>query len=270
MAINESGNYLDINRESWDRRAVQHVQSEFYNQDAFLQGKNSLNKIELDLLESIQGKSVLHLQCHFGQDTLSLARLGATAVCGVDLSPEAIRIARETADKIQIPAQFICCDLYSLPEQLHNQYEIVFSSYGTIGWLPDIKRWAEIVSRFLKPGGIFVFAEFHPAMWMFDNALNAVQYSYFNSSCIDETEAATYTGQTEEKPFRSITWNHGLAEVMQALLDEGLQLEIFQEFDYSPYHISSRMEEFSPGRYRYAHLGNKLPLVYALRMRKPI
>lgn len=270
MAFNEPADYLDINRDSWDRRALQHVQSDFYDQETFLQGKNSLNRIELDLLESVQGKSILHLQCHFGQDTLSLARLGANTVCGVDLSPEAIRIARETANKIKVSAEFICCDLYSLPTQHQKQYDIVFSSYGTIGWLPDIKRWASIVNQFLNPGGLFVFAEFHPAMWMFNNELTEVTYSYFNSSCIDETEATTYTGQQEEKPFRSITWNHGLAEVMQALLNEGLQLEIFQEFDYSPYHISSHMEEFSPGCYRYTHLANKLPLVYALRMRKPL
>lgn len=270
MSSQGPSDYLDINRENWDRRAKEHVHSEFYNQQAFLAGKNSLNQIELNLLESVQQKSVLHLQCHFGQDTLSLARLGAAAVCGVDLSPEAIRIARETAQQLQLPAEFICCDLYSLPELHQNQYDIVFSSYGTIGWLPDINRWAEVVHRFLKPGGVFVFAEFHPAMWMFDNELSEVQYSYFNSSCIDETEAATYTGQSAEKPFRSITWNHALAEVIQALINRGLHLEIMQEFDYSPYRISDLMEEFSPGRYRYTHLANKLPLVYALRMRKPL
>jgi 2-polyprenyl-3-methyl-5-hydroxy-6-metoxy-1,4-benzoquinol methylase len=267
MSANTRPDYLEVNRENWNRRADAHIHTEFYNQAAFMQGKSSLMDIERNLLGTIQGKKLLHLQCHFGQDTLSLARLGAS-VCGVDLSDRAIEEARNLAVQLNIPAQFICCDLYSLNQHLNEQFDIVFTSYGTIGWLPDIRAWAKVVSSYLKPGGIFIFAEFHPAMWMFDNDLQDVRYSYFKTEPIVEIDQGTYADKNSQNQYESITWNHGLAEVMQALLSEGLTLEVFQEFDYSPYQLSDLMEEFEPGKFRYTHMGNKLPLVYALRMSK--
>ena len=267
MPANTRPDYLEVNRANWNRRAEAHLHTEFYNQAAFMQGKSSLMDIERNLLGDIQGKKLLHLQCHFGQDTLSLARLGAN-VCGVDLSDRAIEEARNLAAQLHIPAQFICCDLYSLDQHLNEQFDIVFTSYGTIGWLPDIQSWAKVVSRYLKPAGVFVFAEFHPAMWMFDNDLQDVRYSYFKTDPIVEIDQGTYADKNTQNQYESITWNHGLAEVIQALLQEGLTLEVFQEFDYSPYQLSDLMEEFEPGKFRYIHLGNKLPLVYALRMLK--
>ncbi|RYZ82231.1 MAG: class I SAM-dependent methyltransferase, partial [Proteobacteria bacterium] len=131
-------NYISLNKTLWNERTKHHLTSDFYDVDGFLNGNNPLNKIELELLGDLSGKSLLHLQCHFGQDTLSLARMGAH-VTGVDLSDESIATARDFASKLSIEANFICCDLYELPQHLDGNFDVVFSSYGTIGWLPDLK-----------------------------------------------------------------------------------------------------------------------------------
>ena len=183
--------YVNINKNSWNNRTAIHLESDFYDNKGFINGKNTLNSIELDLLGDISGKSVLHLQCHFGQDTISLSRLGAEAV-GVDLSDKAIEAAKALAKQTGVDATFICCDVYDLPNHLDRQFDIVFTSYGTIGWLPDIERWAEIVGRFLKPGGQFVFAEFHPVVWMFDDDFTHVQYKYNNGGPITTNETSLY------------------------------------------------------------------------------
>ena len=150
--MSDTSNYLEINRQSWNSRTDTHLKSDFYDLSGFMEGKSSLNAIELDLLGDVKGKSILHLQCHFGQDTISLARMGAHAV-GMDLSDRAIGHAKRLAGETAAGATFICCDVYDLPNHLDRPFDIVFSSYGTIGWLPDLDRWANVVSRFLKPGG---------------------------------------------------------------------------------------------------------------------
>lgn len=170
--MNNDNNYLEINRKSWNNRVDAHLASDFYDVNGFLQGKSSLNDIELQLLGDLNGKEVLHLQCHFGQDSLSMARLGAK-VTGVDLSDKAIDAARNLAEQTHLAADFICCDLYELPQQLDKQFDVVFSSYGTIGWLPDLDKWAAVISCFLKPGGRLV-PKIHPVVWMFDDAFSEI------------------------------------------------------------------------------------------------
>ncbi|HEY0897662.1 MAG TPA: class I SAM-dependent methyltransferase, partial [Sphingobacteriaceae bacterium] len=172
--------YIEINRQSWNNRTAAHLNSAFYDMPAFLEGKSSLKAIELKLLGDLKGKSALHLQCHFGQDTISLERLGAT-VTGVDLSDQAIESARSIAAQLGSGARFICCNVYDLADHLDGQFDVVFSSYGTISWLPDLAAWARLITRFLKPGGTFVFAEFHPVVWMFDDHFRQVRYNYFNT-----------------------------------------------------------------------------------------
>jgi len=189
--MNKEQHYLDINRASWNSRTDSHLKSEFYDLPGFLQGRSSLNDIELDLLDDIQGKTILHLQCHFGQDTISLSRLGAE-VTGVDLSDKAIESARKIAEQTNADVRFICCDLYDLPNHLDQQFDYVFTSYGTIGWLPDLDKWAKVISSFLKPNGKFVFVEFHPVVWMFDDNFEKIGYRYFNSGAIIETANGTY------------------------------------------------------------------------------
>src|SRR5690606_24012242 len=183
IKIEMEENYLDHNRNAWNKRSELHINSEFYDVEGFLKGKSSLNSIELELLGEVKGKSVLHLQCHFGQDSLSISRLGAE-VTGVDLSDKAIEMAKELAKKDQSTAQFICCNLYDLSSHLDEKFDVVFTSYGTIGWLSDLNKWADLIRHFLKPNGKFVFVEFHPFIWMYDDNLEKIQYNYFKNEAI--------------------------------------------------------------------------------------
>ena len=260
--------FVEVNKALWNEKTKHHVTSAFYDMPSFMAGANTLKDIELGLLGDVSGKSILHLQCHFGQDTLSLARLGAK-VTGIDLSDKAIETAKGLAEELSLAAEFICCNLYDLPHYLDRQFDIVFTSYGTIGWLPDMKRWAEIVSRYVKPGGYFVFAEFHPTLWMFDNDFKYVQYSYFNKEEIIENEEGTYADKKADIKLESICWNHGLSEVMQNLINAGLRIEEFHEFDYSPYNCFANTVEIAPGRFQVATMQGKLPMVYSIKAAKP-
>ncbi|WP_313806800.1 class I SAM-dependent methyltransferase [Flavobacterium sp.] len=255
--------YIDINRNTWNQKTEVHFSSEFYDMESFLNGRSSLNDIELSVLGDVSGKKVLHLQCHFGQDTISLAKLGAQST-GVDLSNRAIEKAKELADQMNADAQFICCDLYDLPNHLNEQFDIIFTSYGTIGWLPDLDKWAKIIHTFLKPGGKFVFAEFHPIVWMFDYDFKKIDYNYFNVESIIETEEGTYADKNAAISNKTVSWNHPLSEVFSALIKNNLEITSFQEFDYSPYNCFNHIEEFEPNRFRIKHLENKIPMVYSL------
>lgn len=265
--MNESS-YLEINKELWNQRTEVHLTSDFYAQERFLQGENSLKSIEMDLLGEVAGKSALHLQCHFGQDTVSLSRMGADAT-GVDFSEKAIGAAREIAEKLAVRTRFICADIYSLPEHLDAQFDVVFTSYGTVGWLPDLDRWAAVVQQYLKPGGRFVFVEFHPVVWMFDDDFENVAYPYLKSDPIIENTGGTYADTTAPMQAESVSWNHGLSEVISSLLKQGLVIQSFQEFDYSPYNCFRGTVEFEPGKFRIEKLGNKIPMVYSLVAQKP-
>lgn len=265
--MNTEHHYIEINRQSWNNRTEAHLKSEFYDMEGFLQGKTSLNEIELNLLGDIQGKSILHLQCHFGQDTISLSRLGATAT-GVDLSDKAIESARKIAKDTHSDAEFICCDIYDLPNHLDEKFDIVFTSYGVIGWLPDLDKWAKIVSSFLKPDGQFVFVEFHPVVWMFDDDFDKIAYRYFNSGAILESESGTYADKNADITQDYVMWNHGLSEVVNSLLKNGLEINVLDEFDYSPYNCFNKTIEFEPKKYRIAHLDDKIPMLYSISAKK--
>ncbi len=261
--MNSEQNYIEINRKSWNNKTDTHLKSEFYDLDGFLKGKTSLNDIELSLLGDIQGKTVLHLQCHFGQDTISLSRLGAE-VTGVDLSDKAIDNAKQIAKDSKSNVNFICCDIYDLPNHLEKQFDIVFTSYGTIGWLPDLEKWAKIISNYLKPNGQFVFVEFHPVVWMFDDNFENIGYNYFNSGAIVETESGTYADKTADITQEFVMWNHGLSEVINNLIKNGLEINSLDEFDYSPYNCFNKTIEIGPKKYRIEHLENKIPMVYSI------
>ena len=255
--------YIKINKQTWNNKTAVHIDSDFYDNDNFIKGKSTLNSIELDLLGDVNGKKILHLQCHFGQDSLSLARMGAK-VTGVDLSDRAIAKAQELNIQLQLDAQFICCDIYDLPNHLNDTFDIVFTSYGTIGWLPDLNKWSAVISQFLKPEGKFVMAEFHPVVWMFDTNFKEVFYSYFNIKPIIENESGTYADQYSEIESQTITWNHPTSEVLNALINAGLEINAFNEFDYSPYNCFNETEEFETGKYRINHLGNKIPMIFSI------
>lgn len=264
MGFNDLDEYLKVNKETWNNKVDIHYESAFYDNDSFNKGRNSLKDIELELLGDVTGKSILHLQCHFGQDTISLSRLGAKAT-GVDFSEMAIDKAISLANTNKVDTRFILSDVYSLPLVLEEKYDVVFTSYGTIGWLPDLQKWASVVSHFLKPGGIFVFAEFHPLIWMFDNDFTHVEYNYFIDEAIVEHEEGTYADRSKNSRFTTMTWNHSISSVFSALTEKGINVNVLKEFNYSPYNCFSHTEEFSPGKYRIKKFGNKVPMVYAMR-----
>lgn len=259
--------YLSINKKSWNNRVDTHVQSDFYDMEGFLKGNTSLKTIELGLLGDISGQSVLHLQCHFGQDTISLARMGAKAT-GVDLSDKAIEKAGALAAKCEADASFVCCDIYDLPNHLNEQFDIVFTSYGTIGWLPDVDKWAEVISTFLKPGGRLVFVEFHPFVWMYDDDFQKIHYNYFNTGPILEEESGTYADRDASIQQDYVMWNHSISEVVKSLLNNGLTISAMDEYDYSPYNCFNHTVEFETGKFRIQHLGDKIPMVYAIEAKK--
>lgn len=261
--MNKSIDYIKINKESWNNRTAYHIASEFYAMPSFLAGKTSLNPIELDLLGDVRGKKILHLQCHFGQDSISLSRLGAE-VLGIDLSDKAIQTAQNLANQTQADAQFICCNLYDLPKHLDEEFDIVFTSYGTIGWLPDLNKWAQIISKFLKTNGKFVFVEFHPVVWMYDDNFEKIAYNYFNTGPIVETESGTYADRSADIHPEYVCWNHSLSEVFTNLIQNGLHISSFEEYDYSPYNCFNHIIEFESNKFRIKHLDNKIPMVYAI------
>ena len=261
--MEEALNYIEKNKASWNNKTDYHINSDFYDMDNFLKGKSSLNDIELKLLGEITGKTILHLQCHFGQDSISLARMGA-AVTGVDLSDNAISKATGIAKQLDANANFICCNIYDLPKQLDKNFDIVFTSYGTIGWLPDLDQWAAIVSKYLKPGGKFVFVEFHPVIWMYDDDFENVKYNYSKSDPIIETVSGTYADRSAPITTETVNWNHGISEVVNSLIKHGLEINILNEYDYSPYNCFNKTEEFEPGKFRIKHFGNMIPMVYAI------
>lgn len=261
--------YTEINRDAWNKKTTVHIGSEFYDNESFLQGKNTLKEIELDFLGDITGKTILHLQCHFGQDTISMSRMGAK-VTGVDLSDVAIEKAREFALRLETDTRFIRSDIYDLPDVLDEKFDIVYTSYGVIGWLPDMKRWAEVVARFLRPGGLFVFVEFHPFVYTFDDEVKKVTYRYFTSESIVEEMSGSYADRDADVFYSTVSWNHSLSEVIDNLLRAGISLTRFEEFDYSPYNCFVNTIKVDKDKYRIAHMKDMIPLTYALKgeMRK--
>ena len=258
-----AANYLELNEESWNKRTAHHVVSDFYAMDDFKAGKSSLIDIELGLLGDVKGKQILHLQCHFGQDSLSLARMGAK-VTGIDLSDKAIATAKELNTELNLDAEFIVSDVYDLPNNLKGEFDIVYTSYGTIGWLPDMNKWGSIISHFLKPEGKFVFVEFHPNVWMYDDDFTHVKYNYFKDDAIVEEEEGTYADKDAKVKFKYVCWNHSLSEVMSGLLDNGLTVNNFKEYNYSPYDCFAHTEKIGECKYQIKAFGDKMPLCYSI------
>lgn len=260
--------YFDQNRTLWNQRTLLHMNSSFYNMAAFTEGQSSLNAIELAELGNVRGKSLLHLQCHFGQDTLSWARLGAKAT-GADISDTAIAQARQLNEQLGLDAHFVRANVLELDQHLQGQFDIVFTSYGTIGWLPDLDPWARIISHFLKPGGTFYIVEFHPVVWMLDEDLREIVYPYQSNlePIVTDTEES-YTDGSSHSKQREYSWNHSLSEVVTALHNHGLQLQHLHEFPYSPYNCFRHMVQGPDGYWRIKHLQGKIPLLFSVKAQK--
>lgn len=253
--------YLKINQATWNRRTEIHLTSKFYDVEGFLEGNNVLNSIEINELGDVAGKSLLHLQCHFGLDTLSWARLGAD-VTGVDLSSTAIDKANMLAKKAELKANFINADVYAFGEQAKQQFDIVFTSYGAICWLPDIDLWAQTVAKSLKPGGTFYMVEFHPLYDVLSG------YSYFHRDEPDVEEESTYTENDGGETATTVVWSHPISDVINALIKVGIQIESLNEFPYSPYQCFENMIEHEPGKYIIEHKGQMVPLLYSVKGKK--
>lgn len=256
-------NYVEINKKAWNNQVPIHLASEFYNQKEFLKGKNSLPEIDRQLLGDIRGKTILHLQCHFGQDSLSMARMGAK-VTGIDLSDKAIEEAEKINASLQLNANFICCNVYDTLEHVKEQFDIVYTSYGTIGWLPHLDKWANVITKSLKPGGKLIFVEFHPIVWIFDDDFSEIKFHYHNEKLIIEESNGTYAEKDAAISSKYLCWNHSLSEVLSNLLNYGMEIHDFQEYDYSPYNCFNNTVEFEKGKFRIKHLDNKIPMVYSL------
>lgn len=250
--------YVSINKASWNRRTDIHVESTFYDIAGFLRGKNTLQQLERTELGCVAGKSLLHLQCHFGLDTLSWARLGADVV-GVDLSCKAIEKARVINEQAGLNGQFICADLYEFGENNQTQFDVVFTSYGALCWLPDIERWANIVTKSLKPGGTFYIAEFHP---VYDVVTG---YSYFHHLQPDVEEEGTYTENDAGDTSTVVTWAHPLSDVLNALIKAGIKILMVNEFPYSPFNCFEGLVEREPNQFYFSHQEHDIPLIYSIK-----
>lgn len=261
--------YLNINRKLWNDKTSVHYQSDFYDVKSFIKGKDSLNPIEIELLGDISGKSILHLQCHFGMDSISLARRGGM-VTGIDLSDQSIKQAKDLNERSGTKVDFILSDVYSLPQNLNKQFDIIFTSYGTVGWLPDMDKWAGVIQHFLKPGGKFIMVEFHPVVWIFDDNFKEIIYKYSDIDPIIEDLEGTYANREADIKNRSVSWNHGLGTVLNALLKKGLTIDSFQEYDYSPYNCFNNTIEVDEGKYQIKGLEGKIPMLYSLTIRKNV
>lgn len=260
--------YFEINQSLWDQKTPIHASSDFYDLEGFKQGKESLNNIELEALLPVAGKSLLHLQCHFGQDTLSWARKGAK-VTGIDLSPKSIELAQSLAGELALEARFIQTNIFDIREVLDEQFDIVFTSYGVLGWLPDLEAWAQIVYDFLKPGGTFFIVEFHPVLYMFDFGTQELAYHYFNiDGAQEETVTGTYAVPEAGTQHQEVFWQHSLDEVLQPLLNQGLQLSRFKEYDYSPYNCFENMQEREAGKFVFGKEQVRWPHLFSLQMKK--
>ncbi len=263
---------IEFNRRMWNERARINVKSDLYAHQDFLNNRrNTLHEIERRELEGLlPGARVLHLMCHFGHDTLSMAMLGAD-VTGVDFSEDAIAIARESAVALHLPARFIVSNLYDLPQHLDETFDIVFMSYGVLTWLPDLRAWAELIARYLKPGGTFYMAEYHPAVMIFDDEATtpALRYSYFNEGALVLEVKGSYAdrdAETQEKV--SYEWAYPLGEVITQLVNVGLKLEYLHEFAQTNYPMFDWLERREDG-YWYVPEGlPALPLVFSVKAKK--
>ena len=265
--------YIEVNRLHWDEAVPVHLASGFYEVDSFRAGKTTLRPLERGEVGDVRGKTLLHLQCHFGLDTLSWAREGAV-VTGVDFSGAAIEQARALASEAAISARFLQSELYALPDVLHETFDVVFTSYGVLGWLDDVARWARVAAHFVKPGGVFYIAELHPIAQTLDDTPGTTEprlrYPYFEGPAIVTTEDGTYADRNA-RLAHSTTYNfqHGLGEIVTSLIEAGLRLEFLHEHPFTVCDIAGLTQKSDDGHYRLTQGEGTLPLLFSLRATKP-
>ena len=269
--------YVEENRAHWDELAEHHPDTEFYDVEAFLGGESTLRRLEREELD-VEGERLLHLQCHFGLDTLSWVRNeGVSHATGVDFSPTAIETARELRDRIGLSpdrARFVESDVYELPTNLEDTFDVVFTSYGTIYWLPDLDRWAEVIATHLEPGGTFYIADGHPLGGPFHYESTAdelrVAHPYFNTEPTTEEFDGSYAGwDFGLENRRSHGFSHPLGEIVTALVDAGLRIEFLHEHPWSSFQRFEAMEADEDDRWRLPGLEHDLPFTFSLKAKPP-
>ena len=273
-----SADWRAANRANWDERVRVHLGPGGYDLAPLRAGRDRLNAIEEAELGSVDGLRVLHLQCHFGRDTLILAQRGADVV-GLDFSAPAITAARKLAAELGLEsrARFVEADLYdaeaAIPEP--NAFDLVFVTWGAITWLPDIRRWAEIVAHFVKPGGALYLADGHPAALVFDDMRRLPDGNpgyflpYFQREPLMYDDPADYVDRTARlQNSRRVSWMHPLGSTVTALLDAGLRLEWLHEHDAVTWQMFAMLVEGQDGLYRWPDKP-WLPLSFSLRATRP-
>ncbi|MBU4486668.1 MAG: class I SAM-dependent methyltransferase [Candidatus Delongbacteria bacterium] len=230
--------FMEENKKNWNERVGIHKKSEFYDVEGFLKGKSSLGRLELEELGDIKGKKMLHLQCHFGMDTLSLARMGADAT-GADFSDKAIELAKELAEKAGIKAKFICSNVLELDKHLEGEFDVVYASYGVFCWIPDLNRWFEVASHFLKPGGELIILDGHPSNNLYEYSESKKELeiigSYFNNGPQRFVEDYTYTDGDKMENTVEYEWSHPISEFINSAINNGLRVTSFKEYPFIGY-----------------------------------
>lgn len=266
---------MRVNRANWDERAPAHAESahyglrEFINDPKFLSHVVRFDRLRLGDVSGLRG---IHLQCHIGTDTISLARLGAE-MTGLDFSPSALAQARDLAARSRTPVEFVESELYDAPQKLPpGSFDLVYTGVGALCWLPSIGRWAQVVAKLLRPGGRLFLREFHPMFWALGDprpdGLLVVEYPYFeHPEPMVFDEPGTYV-ETAVEFEHNITneWNHGLGEIVTALLEQGLQLTMLVEHDSAPNNVrEGQMEEIGEGEWRLIDRPWRVPHSYTLQ-----
>jgi SAM-dependent methyltransferase len=265
--------YLEENRATWDDRAQAHAESGGYHVADFIADSSYLSEVvqfDRPRLGDLTGLEGIHLQCHIGTDTISLARLGAR-MAGLDFSERSLEMARDISTRCGTPVEFVRGELYEAPEVLGRHYDFVFTGIGALCWLPDIAGWATVVRRLLKPGGRLLLREGHPMLWALDekreDGLLVVRYPYFETiEPLTEETAETYV-ETDAilNVGLSHSWNHGLGEVMGALMNEGFAIRLFEEHRSAPWNaLPGHMVVGDDGEWRLTADADRLPLTYTL------
>ena len=262
-------NMQESNRRLWDELAAQAVANLPATGAADL---NGLTSLELAEVGPVAGKRLLHLQCHVGLAALSWARLGAQ-VTGVDFSVTAIAAAQRLSREMNLPATFLAADLYDLPGLLPGPFDVVFTSFGVLSWLPDLTAWAKIIAAYLKPGGFFYLAEFHPLARVFREDAQRVKdlrlaYSYFTTPEPLTWEIASPDSQRALSTAHSFEWNHSLGEIVTALARAGLRLEFLHEFAFCSEQLLPCLVQGPDNWWRLPDHDGSLPLMFSLKAHK--
>lgn len=264
--------FLQANQKLWNEWTGEHEKSPFYDVEGFKAGRERLKSIELREVGDVNGRTLLHLQCHFGLDTLAWARHGAL-VTGVDLSNESIDLARSLSQELNIPASFICSDVLSLPAHLQGQFDIVFTSYGILHWLRDLMRWAQVINRFIKPGGFFYIVEDHPFMRVFSSdpelGIKPDNPYFFSEEPYKAETSGSYATNFEGEARTYYMWDHSIGEVINSIVEAGLRIEYLHEFPITLRQKFPNMIKGEDGYWRFPPEFSMIPLLFSLKAGKP-